>query len=140
MVFLVFGLFLALSYYWHSHYNPKNRHPDGLAAPYAKYSETNTYANISALKHDIFKQLTVDLTPTLAIVLLMVAFRVIGRQFSDDLEPIIGLKEIVGIGKRGFSYTKFQNSFVGRFCFSTFGYIFYYRFMQPAMVNRPPYW
>lgn len=77
-----------------------------------KYSDANTYKYITPMKHDIFKQMTIDLTPYLMLGLIS----------GDEL----------------FSLNKFEQSAVGRTLLAGFGYVIFYQFVQPYIVNRLP--
>jgi hypothetical protein len=41
-----------------------------IVAIIGKYSDANNYKNITPMKHDIYKQLTIDLTPLLLLSLV----------------------------------------------------------------------
>ena len=77
-----------------------------------KYSDANAYVNITPMKHDIFKQMTIDLTPYLMLGLIS----------GNDL----------------FSIDKFEQSAVGKTLLAGFGYAIFYQFIQPYVVNRIP--
>ncbi len=90
----------------------KNRKNDAgsKTAKSGKYSFINSYKNISPLKHDVFKQMSVDIVPVL----------IIGFLTTDQL----------------FSIENFHNSAIGKSMLSGVGYISYYEFIQPYIVNR----
>jgi len=76
--------------------NKKNDTTD--AAIIGKYSKANNYKNITSMKHDIFKQLTIDLTPLLLLNLAS----------SDELFSISNFEQSA-VGKSllsGLSYYK----------------------------------
>jgi hypothetical protein len=77
-----------------------------------KYSEQNSYKEISAMKHDIFKQLTLDLFP---VILLGFATQ----------------KEI-------FNCEKPFDTILGKSLLSGFGYLAYYQLIQPYIINNAP--
>ena len=81
-------------------------------APALKYSNANVYKFITPMKHDIFKQLTIDISP---LVLL-------GLVSYSDL----------------FSIKKFEESPIGKSLLSGVGYAIYYQFVQPYLVNIIP--
>ena len=90
--------------------NKKNDSTD--AAIIGKYSDANNYKNISPMKHDIYKQLTLDLTPLLLLSLVS----------SEEF----------------FSISNFEQSAVGKSLLSGLSYVVFYQFVQPYIVNRLP--
>jgi hypothetical protein len=81
-------------------------------ATIGKYSEANNYKNITPMKHDIYKQLTIDLTPLLLLNLVS----------SDEF----------------FSINNFEQSAVGKSLLSGLSYVVFYQLIQPYIVNRLP--
>ena len=84
------------------------------------YEESNVYENISALKHDLFKQFTVDLIPILLL----------GAVSGDAF-----IKYKLENGKEAFDWAK--SRIIGMIA-SLLGYVVFYEFVQP-MVNYLPY-
>ena len=81
-------------------------------APISKYSNANTYKYITPMKHDIFKQLTIDIVPLLLL-------------------GIISYKELI-------SLEKFEESPLGKSLLTGVGYAIFYQYVQPYIVNRLP--
>jgi hypothetical protein len=81
-------------------------------APVTKYSNTNTYKHITPMKHDIFKQLTIDIVPLLLL-------------------GIISYKELINL-------EKFEESPLGKSLLTGVGYAIFYQYVQPYIVNRLP--
>jgi len=79
-------------------------------APFGKYSSISSYANISAMKHDIFKQFTLDIVPFLLFNSIM----------SDEF----------------FNVNNFENSVIGKTLLSALSYALYYQVIQPYVINR----
>ncbi len=91
-------------------YNKKNTANDPV--PPGKYSEQNLYTKITPMKHDIFKQLTVDLS---AVIIL----------------GLVTQKEI-------FNFNDPLNTILGKSLLSGFGFLLFYQFIQPYIVNNIP--
>jgi hypothetical protein len=64
------------------------------------------------MKHDIFKQLTIDIVPSLLL-------------------GIISYKELISIND-------FENSALGKSLLTGLGYTIFYQYVQPYIVNRLP--
>ena len=90
--------------------NKKNNTEETADVP--KYSEDNSYTNITPMKHDIFKQLTIDIIPLLLL-------------------GIISYKDLISI-------ENFEQSPLGRSLLSGVGYAIFYQYVQPYIVNRLP--
>ncbi len=91
-------------------YNKKNTTTDPV--PPGKYSEQNLYTKITPMKHDIFKQLTVDLSATIIL-------------------GLVSQKEI-------FNFDDPFNTLLGKSLLSGFGFLMFYQFIQPYVVNSIP--
>lgn len=103
LIFLI--IFLTIQ--WH-----KNRKNNEDNADSGKYSDNNMYQNISPMKHDIFKQVTVDLG---AVIILGLASSL---EIWNPDKPV--------------------DSIIGRSIISILGYVVYYQFIQPYLVNSLP--
>lgn len=79
------------------------------------YSFDNNYAFMSAMKHDMFKQASINIMPVL------VAFLLTGS-LSQQL----------------FSTTDFFGSLVGRTLVDLMGYFMFYQIVQPYVANTVP--
>jgi hypothetical protein len=91
-------------------YNKKNTTIDPVES--GKYSEQNLYKQISPMKHDIFKQITVDLS---AVILLGLATQKEIFNFNDPLNTLLGKSVLSG-----------------------FGFLMFYQFIQPYIINNIP--
>ena len=91
-------------------YNKKNTSADPV--PPGKYSEQNLYTQITPMKHDIFKQLTVDLSATILLGLLT------QKEIFNLEDPF--------------------NTALGKSLLSGFGFLMFYQFIQPYIVNSIP--
>ena len=76
------------------------------------YSNENTYENITPMKHDIFKQLTVDI-------------------FGVVLLGLVTQKELINLDD-------LPNSIVGKSLLTCFGFAVYYQIIQPYLINKLP--
>jgi hypothetical protein len=92
-------------------YNMKNL-PKNTDEPavYPKFSINGAYKNITPLKHDIYKQITIDVLPFLLLKLIS----------SDNL----------------FSIDKFEDSVIGKSLLIGVGYAIYYHLIEPYIINR----
>ena len=77
-----------------------------------EYSDNNVYKNISPMKHDIFKQISIDILPML----------IFGLITKDNF----------------FSSDNFEDSVVGKCVMSFVGFGMYYQFIQPTIINKIP--
>jgi hypothetical protein len=91
-------------------YNKNNTETDPVKP--GKYSEQNLYSQITPMKHDIFKQLTVDLS---AVIIL----------------GLVTQKEI-------FNLDNPFETLLGKSLLSGFGFLAYYQFIQPYVINSIP--
>lgn len=78
-----------------------------------EYVPNKAYPNVSALKHDIFKDATMVLFPMM----------VYGLSLNDEF----------------YSSTNFLNSIVGKMFVTSIGYAVFYMLVQPYIVNKTPY-
>lgn len=74
-----------------------------------EYSDSNNYAHITPMKHDIYKSMTVDIAPLLIFSL--------------------------ATSKNFFSVEEFESSVVGKSLMSVVGLMVYYQVVQPYLVN-----
>lgn len=95
----------------------KSRDTKSIVARPGEYSDTNAYENVSPLKHDLFKQTTVNLVPVLLLTL------------------ILGISSPTPI----FSTEDFFGSVVGQTALQLLGYVLFYNFVQPYMANMIPH-
>jgi len=96
-----------------------------------QYSGSSSYQNISSMKHDIFKQLTIDLLPRLLIYGIPTAILAAAGTSSG----ILGLQEVITFR----SYVEFRNSILGGSILTALGYLLFYQMVQPDFVNKTPY-
>ncbi len=90
----------------------RNKKNNVAEAKDGEYSENNVYKNISPMKHDIFKQISIDILPML----------IFGLITKDNF----------------FSMNNFQESVVGKCVMSFIGFGMFYQFIQPHIINKPP--
>lgn len=105
------------------------------AAKVGEFSHGSSYVNISAMKHDMFKQMTIDLLPTLLIFGLPSVLYYFANRDSMDFIPIIRFDEIITFE----TYKDFMNSMLGRSILTVMGYFIFYQYVQPQFVNRIPF-
>ena len=101
-ILIIFSILVIYKYNINSTVNSDTK------AKINQYSDNNNYKYITPLKHDIFKQWTVDLMPFIIAALI----------------PL--------------NHKNFFESIIGRFILSGFGYVVYYQISQPYIVNRLP--
>jgi hypothetical protein len=108
---IIFVLIFIIFNVWKS--NKKIEVAD--SAPPGKYSAQSSYTNITAMKHDIFKQLTLDVVPFLLV------------------------NTITSIGSAEFfSWDNFENTVIGKTFLSAIAYALFYQVIQPQIVNKLP--
>jgi len=106
--------------YYYNH--TKNLQEDGKTAGPGEYSDTGSYKNITPMKHDLFKQITLDFTPVLIIILLNLVL----STGNSEMTNIISFN----------NFESFRNSAVGRTSISLLGYGLFYQIIQPYLVNK----
>jgi hypothetical protein len=100
--------------------------PKGTAASPGYYSDESDYTNIHAMKHDIFKQITIDIALVFIVFMLV---EVIGNSESFfDWEDFLSFR----------NFRAFRLSIIGGSMTSVVGYMIFYQFVQPYIVNRIP--
>jgi len=82
-----------------------------------EYSNDNLYTNISPLKHDIFKQITLDVIPIILINLLFNTNKQIKLLEYDNID-------------------NFSESIIGKMFISSMSFILYYHLIQPYIINK----
>ena len=108
---ILFALLFIIFNVW----NSNKRIDTTEAAPVGKFSSSSNYKNITAMKHDIFKQLTLDIF------------------------PFILVNNITSIGSAEFfSISDFENSIFGKSLLSGVAYALFYQIIQPSIINRTP--
>lgn len=95
-------------------------------APPGKYSDEGEYRNITPMKHDIFKSLTVD------IVLILFVFVLV--EVLGGVETFFDWSDFLSFQ----NFRKFRLSIVGGSITSIIGLIIFYQFVEPYIVNRIP--
>lgn len=101
--------------------NQKNKIEDDETAEKGEYSDSGNYKNITPMKHDIMKQITLDLTP------VMIPY-IISLLLSDR----VNMKNILSVE----DYKSFSSSVVGSTLLALLGYGLYYQIFEPYIVNR----
>ncbi len=104
-------------------------------APVGGYSHASAYVNITAMKHDMFKQMTIDILPPLIIFGLPSLIYWSSHSMDKDFVPILRFDEIISFS----SYKEFMNSIIGRSLLTVMGYFLFYQIIQPYLVNRIPF-
>ena len=89
-----------------------------------EYSDSDNYNNITPMKHDIIKQLTIDV-----VVLFMVFFTV---EVLGGLETFFDWDDFLSFENFG----KFRLSIFGQSLISILGYVVYYQIVQPYIANK----
>jgi len=107
-IILLFIVIIITNNIWT--YNLKNNTDEN--APIGKYSNTNSYANISAMKHDIYKEVALYILPYL---------------FVNSIKS-----------EEFFSINKFEDSIIGQTTLTVLSYIIYYQIIQPYIINKLP--
>ena len=78
------------------------------------------------MKHDIFKQITVDIILVMTVFLLV---EVIGKSESFfDWDDFLSFR----------NFRDFRLSIIGGSVSSVIGYLIYYQFVEPYIANRLP--
>lgn len=131
LVFIIF--YILLNSYFYS-VNIKNAVEDKPAKP-GEYSHSSNYSQISAMKHDMFKQITIDVLPTLLVFGIPSLIYYMIHHNDESFIPIIKLEEIITFE----NYRDFMNSIIGRSVLSVLGYFFFYQFIQPTVINNLPF-
>lgn len=106
---LLFLLIFIINKVWKDNLKKKSKEE----APVGGYSDASSYVNITAMKHDIFKQFTLDIMPFLLI-----------NSFNSE---------------EFFSIDKFENTVVGKTLLSAVAFGLYYQIIQPHLINKIPY-
>lgn len=123
IVFVAFIIYISVGMYIYQKNDKKN--VVDRKAKSGEYSHESNYINISQMKHDIFKQMTIDLLPILIIF---------GIPSLMNLN-IIKLTDLISFE----SYNAFMNSIIGRTLLSVMGYLAYYQIIQPYIINTTKY-
>jgi len=108
---LVSLIVIIVILYGFYHYDKKNNIDP--CADENQYNKDNCYKKISPLKHDIFKQLTIDLTG-------IIIFGLVTNRELFNKENIF-------------------ESVVGKSLLAILGYFVYYLILQPYVINKLPY-
>ncbi len=109
------GIALTIKFLYDLYINNLNR--SVKEAKENEYSNDNIYYNISPLKHDIFKQITLDITPIIITNLLFNSNKQIKFIEYDNID-------------------NFTDSIVGKVVFSSLCFILYYHLIQPYIINK----
>ena len=108
-------------------YNMKKRlAPAGEPAQPGQYSEQGSNINISPMKHDIIKQLTIDIV---LIAIVFVLLEVVG-----GVESFFSASDFLSFK----NFRDFRLSIVGGSMIAVVGYTIYYQFVEPWLANRTP--
>ena len=101
------GVIVILAILWY-----KNRHRSVNTAYSGQYSNSNVYHNVSPMKHDMFKQVTIDISALLILGLIS------PLELWNNEDP--------------------YNSILGKSFMTILGYAVFYQLVQPYFVNYLP--
>jgi hypothetical protein len=99
-----------------------------------EYSHQSDYTEIYPMKHDMFKQMTVDLLPIIIVFGGPSLIYYLMHHDDPDFLPIIKFEDLISFA----SYKEFLTSVFGRSILSVMGIFIYYQFVEPVVVNRIP--
>jgi len=128
--FFTGAVVLVLEYSVQKYKQNTKRATKGEARP-GEYNASSSYQNVSAMKHDIFKQLTVDLLPRLLIYGVPTALLAMAGSSSGILQ----FHEVITFR----SYVDFRNSILGGSILTALGYLLFHQMVQPDLLNTTPY-
>jgi len=86
-------------------------------ADIGEYSDNNNYKFISPLKHDVFKQITIDIFPIIFTNILFNSNKKIKFLEYNNIDD-------------------FSDSIIGKVFLSSSSFIIYYHIIQPYIVNK----
>ena len=92
----------------------------GEQAQPGEYSDQGKYVNITPMKHDIFKSLTIGLGVSFIVFL--------GRETPFEWSDFLSFE----------SFREFRLSILGQTILAIIGYLLYYQIIEPYFVNRIP--
>jgi hypothetical protein len=109
------------------HYNHILRNDvEDYVAEKGYYSDSDNYRNITPMKHDIFKQLTIDVV--VAFVIFFTVEIIGGAESFFDWTDFISFN----------NFKDFRLSIMGQSMLTIIGYFIYYQIAQPYIVNFIP--
>jgi hypothetical protein len=97
--------------------NKLDKYVNDYDVKYPNYTQNNSYKNISILKNNIFLQLTIDLT--VAILL---------NYLTRDKSTLISFK----------GSHEFFSSIIGTSLLTSIGFVIFYEYLQPKILNAFP--
>ena len=133
LVLVFISIYILISVYFYKK-NDKVNIADRDAEP-GEFSHGSAYTNISAFKHDFFKQLTIDILPPLVIFGIPSFIYWSMNRYNDDFIPILRFDEIISFA----TYKDFMNSIIGKSLLSGLGYFAFYHILQPNIINKTPF-
>jgi hypothetical protein len=107
---------LGVMTFWVYNRNNKGYVKGSRSKPPGQFSFENLYDYISPMKHDMTKQITLNIVPFLVLAYVLK----------------------ISTGQALFSTTDFFGSIVGRSMIDVFAYFVYYQIVQPYLVNVAP--
>jgi hypothetical protein len=116
---LTIVIITGISFYLYN----KNKNFAEAGAINGQYTTNGNYQNMTPMKHDMFKQLTIDVV--VLSVSLIVAQIFMGEGNWDDL---LSVK----------SFRDFRSSVIGQSGLAAMGYLIYYQVIEPQVANRIP--
>jgi hypothetical protein len=109
---------LGVMTWWVYNRNNKGYVKGGDVRPPGRFSLENLYEFVSPMKHDITKQMTLNIIPFLVLTYVLK----------------------ISTGQTLFSTTDFFGSIVGRSLIDAFSFFVFYQIVQPYVVNMAPDW
>lgn len=118
-------MFILTWVYKLNHSSARLLDDEEVASP-GYYSDSDNYQNLTPMKHDIFKQLTIDIVLAIA---LFIFFKLIGQKMQDyDYSDFISFN----------NFSQFRLSIIGQSFLTAIGYVIYYQIVQPYFANYFP--
>ena len=122
-------LFIALVSFAFYKYNHMPKYDLGEQLAYSgEYSDTDNYINVSPMKRDISKQLTI------AFLTMFIVFFTIEILGSGGMEGFFDWNDFLSFQ----NFRDFRLSIFGQSLISILAYIVYYQIIQPFVVNKIP--
>lgn len=104
-----------ITFFWVYSRNHRNYVATGKPSKPGEYSYENSYTNVSPFKHDIFKSLSLTVTPYIFAAVV----------FGQPVPPFISAKS-------------FENTLVGKIVINMSAYFIFYHLLQPYVANLLP--
>ena len=125
MFFVVIAIGIVTYGFYRFNHSKKHDIGDNVAGP-MQYSDSDNYLNLTPMKHDIFKQLTIDI-----VVIFIVFFTV---EALGGVESFFDWSDFLSFQ----NFRKFRLSIIGDSLLTVLGYGIYFQIIQPYFVNVVP--